>query len=128
MFKIPNPETRREDQLHNAILARELWQERVSEDEVDLGHWKCGTQACFGGHLGMWPEFRNLPGALQESWGTPHFEDPNAKVDIILFGELMFYAEQPSENGKRQHDIITARLDWVIESLSQPAPPAQNQE
>jgi hypothetical protein len=128
MFKIPNPETRREDQLHNATLARELWQERVSEDDVDLGHWKCGTQACFGGHLGTWPEFRNLPGALQESWGTPHFENPNVQVDIVLFGELMFYSQQPSEHGRRQHEIILDRLDRQIEFLSQPAPVAQNQE
>ncbi len=43
----------------NLILAAWRWNETPAKKVVPgLRAWRCGTQACFGGHLATWPEFR----------------------------------------------------------------------
>lgn len=51
-----------EQQLENVKLAERIWKERVDPAAVVKGleDWACGTQACFGGHLATWPEFRKM--------------------------------------------------------------------
>lgn len=71
----------REQQLANIDLAARLWGERVTPDKVveRLTVWAsphpnmCGTQACFGGHLATWPEFRAMGVRTRKEAGE---EDP----------------------------------------------------
>lgn len=78
-------------QIDNCILALKLWRERVKPEDVSprLYQWKCGTQACFGGHLATWEEFKKL-GVRSDSDGAPYISGywmiPTDTVSGYLFG------------------------------------------
>ena len=102
-------------QLENLDLAERLWRERVTPEQVDLGHWACGTQACFGGHLATWPEFQamgvGVGGGVENRYPEIQaIEALGTKVAEYLFGdESLFYAAvEPTEG--TDYDMVLMRI------------------
>lgn len=106
-----------EEQLANLELALRLWNERVRPRKVsaDLAYWKCGTQACFGGHLGTWPEFQ-AKGVSRWSNGAPRMDDLNSvNISQHLFGsDYLFMSRRVGDTGTA-HAVIAKRLALAIE-------------
>lgn len=119
-------------QLRNTNLALSLWLlVKPSTVTRDLGSWECGTQACFGGHLKYWPQFRRqgvVAGGAGLSTQVPEMVVGNstlhgASVSAHLFGypgdqELgsMFSARQDHERGS-DHRIVVKRLQGQAKHL-----------
>lgn len=94
-----------EQQLANLNLAEHLWRSRVKPSDVvgGLRMWTCGTQACFGGHLATWPEFREMgvrllgEAAENPMWcAAPAFDTETWgwSVGVILFGSHDIFDER----------------------------------
>lgn len=84
-----------EQVIFNCNLAEKLWRERVKPAQVNLNFWvktnettpECETIACFGGHIGKWPEFLALDGAFTYPNGMPDLKYCSHKnAEFILFG------------------------------------------
>lgn len=124
-YPVPTPlALTHEQQLFNCLLARHLWVKRVKPDSVvrRLHSWKCGTQACFGGHLATWPEFQEIMGVSVSASGAPVLNDvPTAQEDRWLFGRPhndvdLFDPRAFNEQGS-DWEVVLNRLDTRIEEL-----------
>ena len=109
--------------LENTRLALRLWKERVKPDEVvpALGAWRCGTQACFGGHLATWPEFQAKGVRIKDN-GSPEMDVAEAASDVsyILFGNYALFSIREAwvpTQGLKDYELVIARLEWNIETL-----------
>jgi hypothetical protein len=81
----------KDQQMRNTLLALTNWHD-VKPASVNLEHWRCGTHACFGGHLARWPEFKKLGVRRQGPSGAPYMrDDPNANVANYLFGDRQLF-------------------------------------
>jgi hypothetical protein len=131
---------RTERQLQNCLLALLIWQQDVKPRHVDLGDWKCGTKACFGGHLTTWPEFRakgvrsdreaSPPeeyAGMSRDWGNaPVLVDQNGtKVATLpctvaseLFGDGSLFRSSDGEEGVSHHQQVVNRLQNQINRLA----------
>lgn len=117
-----------EQQLENIRLAARLWVDRVEPRDVvkGLDVWVCGTQACFGGHLAAWPEFRAL-GVLVGPYGRPTtvWNLDAHETAWALFGDEDLFAEagdHPADGevedfGYSDHELVLARLDYAESCL-----------
>ena len=123
----------KDQQIENCLLALWLWSKvpprRVSRD---LAAWRCGTHACFGGHLATWPDFQKM-GVQVGFDGSPTIADFNpggepalpTQVSKHLFGKesLIFCrlaaSEGPESQGMSDHEVVVERLQHQIEQLSQ---------
>lgn len=114
-FELPSSSLDYATMLENCLLARYIWKNRVTPDSVvpRLEFWRCGFQACFGGHIATWPEFLAIPGA-DVAGAQPHI-NLDFGVDIRLFGRGMFFAAEPRD--ETDHQIVLNRLDQQIEIL-----------
>jgi hypothetical protein len=104
----------------NCQLALRIWRERVDPVMVDEGlqHWRCGTTACFGGHLARWPEFRAIPDS-RELNGSPDIATRGASVDFLLFGADLFSAmsDWEHESGIGAYATVAVRLEAAINQM-----------
>lgn len=119
-----------QQQLENCKLALRLWKERVKPEQVTKGlnSWTCGTQACFGGWLATWPEFRAL-GIVPDGQGAPiatEYETTLASGSLsrILFGDrgMLFPcglgpAGVAEENAASAYEAVVLRLEVRIAAL-----------
>jgi hypothetical protein len=85
----------RDQQIENLILAAWRWNEVKPRQVVrELNNWRCGTQACFGGHLGKWSEFRRQ-GLCPTAGGYPQMPSlgiiGSAGVARQLFGNYRMF-------------------------------------
>lgn len=125
-----------DEKIVNCLLALVRWS-KVSPAKVvpNLGKWHCGTQACFGGHLVTWEEFREMgvlrvkrserqpviPG-LELAGHRYHFQ--SRAVGEHLFGHPdIFYSRDMTEldagaSGLSDHALVAHRLERQIEELS----------
>jgi hypothetical protein len=128
-----------EQKLANIDLATRLWKERVKPEQVVqyLHTWACGTQACFGGHLATWPEFREMGvRTLKEigvtcsnSWASApcmeygRFE--GVEVAAILFGDPTLFDARGAcrfddeRAGVSDHGLVLGRLEAARTRLLQ---------
>ena len=123
--------------LTNCQLALRLWEATPPESVAPgLRHYRCGTQACFGGHLATWPEFQAM-GVSRRVEGSPAITDIgwSANVSAHLFGTpYLFVARQVDEEHgdytqyrypgaplddpeASDHEVITLRLKAQIRKL-----------
>ena len=106
--------------LHNTRLALALWKERVKPAQVvpDLRAWACGTQACFGGHLATWPEFRAM-GVRADCYGAPVLHGESlSQVPWELFGNYgLFYSREDWEREGTDYEVVVKRLETHIADL-----------
>ena len=122
----------------NCELALRLWKERVKPEQVveGLRHYRCGTQACFGGHLATWPEFQAM-GVRCRVEGSPAITGLGSTLGVSahLFGTpYLFVARQVDEEHgdytqyrypgaplddpeASDHEVITLRLKAQIRKL-----------
>lgn len=121
--------------LANAELAHTLWLERVKPEQVikSLAYYKCGTQACFGGHLATWPEFQEQGVRTMQveenryDFGMPWIDAHplpicGHEVGVELFGsERMFAARHTLIDFEHLTDwqVVEQRLVNRIEELQQ---------
>ena len=101
--------------LSNLLIARERWV-RVPVDEVIPGlcQWRCGTLACFGGHLCTWPEFI-AQGIYVNAFGAPQHDAH--EPEIVLFGDYamgLFSTSRHCETSAQAHAEVLRRLDTAI--------------
>lgn len=114
----------KDQQIENCLLALWRWAD-VEPRHVDLSDWKCGTQACFGGHLCAWPEFKQMGvEPYSERFPEPNIPTLNLMdADVVshhLFGvNYLFYFRRPwrNEHGD-DHAIVVNRLEQRIAELS----------
>lgn len=105
-----------EFQLKNTDLALARWKTVDPASVVeDLEVWRCGTQACFGGHLSTWPEFQEL-GLVSWDDGQPlvagNTSLPPALISLAVFGQAtLFNAVSYRDEGKTEHEIVINRLE-----------------
>jgi hypothetical protein len=112
-----------DEQICNVLLAAWLWAETPPELVVPgLNLWKCGTQACFGGHLTTWPEFQAMgvvnAGSEPYMQGVSVFHD-SLPLSDYLFGDLeLFFGRMPLERTwGTDHEVVTRRLEHALEKL-----------
>lgn len=112
-----------DEQIVNCLLALSLWAE-VPPECVNLGSWRCGTHACFGGHLATWPEFQAV-GVMATEEGAPtenRLPFDSSNVAHCLFGDWnLFYAKghYPIDlSSDTHHETIVRRLEQQIAVLS----------
>lgn len=120
-----------EQKLENCKLALRLWNERVTPDQVvkELNEWTCETQACFGGWLATWPEFRDM-GVFASYVGSPimvagsELLDPSL-VSNRLFGDRNMFkvrglgpAGGDEEKAPSAHAAVVLRLETQIDYLT----------
>ena len=69
--------------------------ECVTDDQLKMGRWVCGTTACAGGWLMLSPEWDNILGDRNCSSEFPVIEEPDiANIDgeaFVFEGELAIY-------------------------------------
>ena len=114
-------------QIENCILALCNWAE-VSEEHVVLEDWRCGSQACFGGHLATWDDFRAQGVGQSSFYGWPRLSNGidtrPSDVSEFLFGSAeMFTIFAPDEIlslPKPPYERIVNRLENQITRLSTP--------
>lgn len=106
----------------NLELARSLWtQVPVNEVSKNLRLWSCGTQACFGGHLGTWPKFQELGIKSSPADGSP-IADTDARnnpwnLPWVLFGAGgLFCPAEKTEEGT-DHEIVLNRIEVALKGL-----------
>lgn len=112
-------------QIENCLLALANWSE-VSPHSVNLRVWRCGTHACFGGHLATWPEFR-AKGVRTNPEGSPFMGAGTGfmwSVDVAqhLFGNSALFNARGlhADGGLRlsDHRVVVRRLENQIAALS----------
>jgi hypothetical protein len=109
------------EKIENVLLAMMLWAEEKPES-INLRNWRCGTQACFGGRLATWPEFK-AQGVRRTSRGAPHIEG-TAFVAYHLFGHSSLFwihgaaSDDSSLGDVTDYEIIVNRLEAQIERLT----------
>jgi hypothetical protein len=117
--------TKRE-QIELCILALMHWS-KVRPVDVYLESWKCGTQACFGGHLATWDTFKAL--GVSNFVGEPVVGTGEqtiwaSQIAALLFGDSCLprlFSARSDEDWLRDfddHQIIVNRLEKCIEELS----------
>lgn len=138
----PTPLTKQQ-QLENCIVALWRWAETKPHKVVDrLGSWRCGTQACFGGFVAVWPEFQAqgvraaTPRMRYEFGVTPGapiiarngvFASEHDVADR-LFGERQLFGsrgyvrigkfDDAGHQGVTDHQLVARRLEAQIVVLS----------
>lgn len=115
--------------LHNTELFLKLWKDRVRPEIVikDLRDWRCGTQACAGGHLATWPEFKAIGGAvtglrapfLQKELLDGVFVGTNGVAEYLfrnrdLFSSVYFDEKYSDLN---DYDLVIKRFEEQIKYL-----------
>jgi hypothetical protein len=110
-------------QIEMCLLALMHWK-KVKPSSVNLEQWRCGTQACFGGHLATWESFKDM-GVQATIHGNPYH--PNIgmfRVHILskyLFGNDAMFNVRTFDDGRRSasdYQVIVRRLERQIEWLS----------
>lgn len=116
------------EQLENCLLALSLWSE-VKPRSVSLDVWKCGTLACFGGHLATWPEFQ-AKGVFADSDHAPALTCRSYIMNWDIAKHLFGNDEMFSARGfcgddlycpdrASDHTIVVNRLQTQIARLSE---------
>jgi hypothetical protein len=102
-----------QQQRDNLEMALVMWT-AVDPTSVNLSEWRCGTHACFGGHVAMWEYFRAL-GVQQKSREGYHNGVFQLHNEPYMCGTD---TEQPTgsafEVARRlfgNHDLFSARGD-----------------
>lgn len=108
-----------EQVIFNCNLAEKLWRERVKPAQVNLYIWVvtsddsvCGTIACFGGHIGKWPEFLALEGAYTYPDGMPDLRSTR-DAEFALFGNHWIFNSRSALEYNHEHDdyeIVLQRI------------------
>lgn len=123
-----------EQKLQNCILALANWND-VSPRSVRLDSWRCGTHACFGGHLARWPEFKAMGVKADIADGAPQIDTQDCLLDGSevaehLFGSsTMFFAAGFSRDDDLEdlreaddHRLVVNRLECQIARLTEQLP------
>lgn len=115
----------KDQQIENLILAAWRWSETKADRIIPrLCDWRCGTQACFGGHLVTWPEFADM-GVRPYS---AEYQEPvmpslaeglysSSAVARELFGCGQMFFPRIGEKGT-DHAVIVNRLEAQFERLT----------
>lgn len=122
-------------QIENCLLALSLWAEVPPRKVVaGLSDWTCGTQACFGGHLATWPEFRAQ--GVCPTDGSPELRQPGSAevigyshaVSKYLFGSFDLFhsaghaaADDQLPRNASAHRVVVNRLEHQIQRLQERA-------
>ena len=109
----------------NCLLALCNWHE-VHPRGVYLESWRCGTQACFGGHLATWPEFMEMgvfagmgASPTMQNLSNPHYNSDALSVSMRLFGGDLFPSRLKEEpRHMNAHRLIVRRLERQIVALT----------
>ncbi len=111
-----------DQKIVNCLLALCNWHD-VLPMSVNLEMWKCGTQACFGGHLTTWPEFQAM-GIAADCVGGPimaAYFSPDKISQALFGGRYLFSYKGGCETDclpRSDHATIVNRLEAQIEKLS----------
>lgn len=116
----------KDQQIKNCLLALSIWAE-VPPRRVKLDSWKCGTHACFGGHMATWPEFQAKGVFPDERDGAPRMMGEDGlnvgtwTVAQHLFGNHELFRVRFGIDPKRlsDHELVVRRLEDQIVELSQ---------
>lgn len=120
-------ETTPEQQLFFCLLAAHKWVTEVEPGQVAPGlrAWTCGTQACFGGHVASWSEFREIAAVGVGAEGSP--VNPRLACSMFpdkwLFGDDSMFDPRGCHDADDLHphasdyDIVVHRLDHRIRQL-----------
>jgi len=107
-------------QLDNCKLALKLWLERVKPEQVveGLRHYRCGTQACFGGHLATWPEFQVM-GVAESEEGVPWLGHRYRGQEVagVLFGTEGLFSTRGRDEKGTDYEVVAQRLKVQIYRL-----------
>ena len=113
-----------QQQLDNCKLALKLWLERVKPEQVikGLALYRCGTQACFGGHLATWPEFQAMGVAESEEEGAPElWLSPYCYRGQMVAGALFdtegLFSTRGREEEGTDYEVVVQRLKVQIYRL-----------
>ena len=102
----------------NCELALRLWKERVKPEQVveGLRHYRCGTQACFGGHLATWPEFQAMGVTAYDS--VPGYRGRMGfNVAYELFGVRHLFCFRDAYEEGTDHEVVVRRLERRLAEL-----------
>ena len=110
-------------QRANTLEALNVMWPGVDPAEVapDLGRWRCGTTACFGGWCAVWPAFKDQ-GMSAGVDGTPML---NGEYDIcadgVLFGDASIWCSRGQHDADinfehTDHEAVTHRLQWLLDN------------
>ena len=109
-------------QIANLELALKKWETEVEPGTVvrGLSAWKCGTLACFGGHLQTWPEFQ-AQGIKDGGYDGPlMYGVPETDIAAKLFGDRYVFAPRGGYESDddhpdaTDHEIVTHRLRYAL--------------
>ena len=119
------------EQIVHCLVAL-MYLENTPPEKItrNLMNWKCGTQACFGGHLSSWGYFRDL-GVRAATWELPYpvaicrtgaRVEPD-KVSRALFGSgaMFSFRVRDEPHDISDHELFAWRLERQIERLSKKA-------
>ena len=121
----------RDEWIENTLLAAWLWSEVPPACVIEgLHDWRCGTQACFGGHLAHWPEFK-AKGVRAGLDGRPTmaFVDCAADISHHLFGDASMFAPLHAHRADNdlaymqhppEHEVVANRLRANLDLLIEP--------
>ena len=119
-----------QQQRDNALYARDVMWPAVPAALVvsELSRWRCGTQACFGGHVAKTPYFQEQ-GVIADDDEAPWMDDC---VDFMEVADKLFghphtfnsrsYGPEEDFDGVAKlkasnltdHELVTARLNFII--------------
>lgn len=127
---------------HNLQIALLRWSQVLPERVLPaLEVWRCGTQACFGGHLATWPEFQAIGIQVDQRDGAPYYSVKDvefleginkalggvhnaygsqltgSRLSVLLFGYVgMFHPRLDGEEGDA-HEIVRLRLEQRLNAV-----------
>lgn len=125
-MKTTRPDLSPGQHLENTRIALVRWK-LIAPDEVvpGLHRWRCGTQACFGGHVMHMPEFAHLfnqTSYTPEILETAEYEKMDCfDVDGYLFDsyELFNPTGEQDPEGLTDHEVVTNRLEQNAKRLEE---------
>lgn len=113
-----------DEQICNLILAAWRWNEtsprRVAED---LRSWRCGSTACFGGHVSEWPEFQAQGVVFDQGKPTIRIDAlekiSGYKAAKYLFGDSqLFFPRSVMDEAGTDHAVVARRLNDTFRYLT----------
>lgn len=121
----------KDQQIANLKYALEVMWPKVDPATVLLTEWRCGTYACFGGHVAVDPYFKAL-GVWPGHVGAPYMDLGPDQIgpervgkrlfdDEDIFRSRFFHPADPHrESGMPDHEIVRRRLEHALWKIQQP--------
>lgn len=115
-----------QQQRDNALYARDVMWPAIKPEQVidELGRWRCGSQACFGGHYAANPHFMEQGVSPSPMGGAPrlsngvnsYFEATDKTFGCVELVEPRGDMRCDCSFEGTDHELVTHRLNWLIEN------------